>query len=244
MGMAMIYPFVVLSVAYILLLFTIFRIIPTVHAAYEDLTLEPAPLLRSLVWLGQSAPIWCLVVPALFLLAIGVWWYRPGRAARSAAWSSGGGLLSAPWPTAARTWRDGRLATFAEILSLLVHQNVPLEEAIVLAADASGDQQLKRGARELAERYRRGEVVTQRDQIPSGFPPLLGWLLAAGPRRIGLGPALESTAAHYRQRTADAATWTAIYTPILLSAVLGGSVTLVQALLIFGPIIQLLYDLG
>ena len=84
------------------------------------------------------------------------------------------------WLTPGRVLGDGRLANFTELLSLLVGHAVPLTEAMVLAADASGDGALRRGSRVLAERLREGQRLTRREDLPKEFPPLLGWLLVGG----------------------------------------------------------------
>ena len=59
----------------------------------------------------------------------------------------------------------------------------PIEEAIELAADASGDRQLSRAAGEFADRLRQGASGGETPAVPAVFPPLMGWLLAT--RRDG-----------------------------------------------------------
>ena len=92
---------------------------------------------------------------------------------------------------------------------MLLDHEVPLDSAVVLAADASGEPGLQRGAREIRDRISSGEVFTARDQIPRSFPPLIGWLLVAGSQRGELSGSLRSTAEMYRRRAAQAATWSA-----------------------------------
>ena len=59
----------------------------------------------------------------------------------------------------------GRLATFADVMALLVEQEVPLDEAVILAADSSGDQGLRDTSRELAEWIRRGQPMSGWGQL-------------------------------------------------------------------------------
>jgi len=136
------------------------------------------------------------------------------------------------------------MAAFAEILSLLIKQRVPLQEAIVLAADASGDRGLSGAAREIADRQRSGEIIGGLDTIPAPFPPLLGWLVLAGMHQPNLSETLLITADSYRQRAPRAALWTSLYLPIVLTVVFGGTATVLQAVVTFGPIYRMLYDLG
>ena len=50
--------------------------------------------------------------------------------------------------------RWSRTATFLEILALLVENHTPLDEAVTLAGEASGDRQTLRAARQLAAMLR------------------------------------------------------------------------------------------
>jgi general secretion pathway protein F len=246
-GISLIYPAIVVTVAYALFLFFSLQFTPLILSLYDDFALAEGPLLRSMGWLSDSAGIWGPTVPVLAVLAFGAWWYRSGRMVRSAAGMAGQprrGWYRAPWPTLRTSLYNGRMATFTEILALLVQRQVPLPEGLVLAADASGDVRLKAAARELAERYAKGEVIRRREEIPRAFPPLMGWLLASGAGQPGLAKSLGFAAEQYRRRATDAATWTAIYLPIFVTAFVGGAVTLIQALAVFGPIINLLTALG
>jgi type II secretory pathway component PulF len=140
--------------------------------------------------------------------------------------------------------RDGRMATFAELLRLMNDHQVPMPEAVVLAADASGDRVLSRGARQIAERLESGAVLRTRSELPLEFPPLLGWSLVSGAGQVGLSRALAASAEMYRQRAEQAAQWAAVYLPIILTAIIGGSAVLFHALIVFLPFTRLLYQLG
>lgn len=98
--------------------------------------------------------------------------------------------------------------------------------------------------RAVADRQQAGEVFENREAIPVPFPPLLGWLVMAGADQPGISDTLLETADSYRRRAARAATWTAMYLPILLTAVFGGAATVLQGVATFGPICRMLYDLG
>ena len=248
LGVALLYPLLVVAFAYALFVFQVTRLVPITARAAEELTgASPPRFTTFLVWLGETAPQWALGVPVVALVVLAAWWYRSGRVFWSQsrrATTRHSRLWPTGWATLGRVLRDGRLAAFAEVLSLLIKQQVPIHEALVLAADASGDRSLRQAARTLAERLRRGEVVAGREHLPPEFPPLLGWLLTTRQPAAELSQALSRTAAAYRERAARVASWTAIYLPILLTVLLGGTATLVQALATFGPIWRLLYDLG
>ena len=240
-GTALIYPLVVAAIAYGLFLLTLVKLAPLMLHAFEDLTSSSEPLLAKMVWLGQTADSWAVWPPLLVVAGLAVGWYRSGRA----AWrSDGAGGAGFPWPTFGRLVRDGRQATFAEVLSLLVRQQVPLDEALTLAADASGDRGLQSAAQRMADNLRRGGDLTGSEETAGPLPPLVAWLLSAGASPQRLSETLALTAATYRQRAERTINWALVYLPIVLTAALGGTATLIQALAVFLPLSRLWFRLA
>jgi general secretion pathway protein F len=251
-AVSLIYPFIVVLIAYGFLLFTISYLVPVISRAYVDLTSGSDPLVSSIVRLNESIATWGIWVPLCLILMFVFWWLRTGREVRSFSGSGRGQprrfLLArhrpSRIPSIAQALHDGRMATFADLLRLMNDHQVPMREAIVLAADASGDRSLSRSARHIAKRLERGEVIKGREDLPTSFPPLLAWSVLTGAGQAGLSRTLATSAEMYRQRAARAARWAAIYLPILLTVVLGGSAVILQASLVFWPFTRLLYQLG
>jgi general secretion pathway protein F len=246
-SVAWMYPLVVVALAYCSLVFVVTWLAPVMKDAYEDLTRSTSATLQLLDGAGQTAFGWGLLVPAIVILALAAWWYRT----KYSLWSRDSavarrrpGRFKMHWPTIRQSLQYGRVATFAEVLALLNDQRVPLEEAIVLAANASGDRGLSDSVGEVAARLRRGEVLDGSELAKSQLPPLLGWLAVTGMHQPGANQALALSAEMYRQRAARATAWAAIYLPILLTVALGGIAVLLQALAVFGPISELLYELA
>jgi general secretion pathway protein F len=237
---ALIYPLVVLCLAYCLLLFTLIWFVPGLAAAHDSLTSSSDRVLAAIAGLGRTAPWWAPWPPLIVAALLAGGWYRSGRVIYGAVERSVPGFR----PSVRQVLRDGRTATFAEILAMLVKQGVPLDQAVALAGDASGDGGLRTAAKEIAARLRSGESVTGSDAAASRIPPLLAWLLLGGAPHASLAETLALVAEQYRQRAARTVTWTAVYLPIVLTAVLGGTVTFVQGLAVFGPVIRLLFQLG
>ncbi len=251
MATALIYPAVVLTVAYLVFLFTMAYLIPVISRAYVDLTGTPNVVLAWVVSLSQTIPIWGVLIPVLCVTGLIVWWYRGGRAIRTFRSRGRGGrrLLFGSHrppviPTIGRSLRDGRMATFAELLRLMDQHQVPLPEAIILAADASGDRGLSQAARTIAQQLEQGKVFRSRDDLPAALPPLLGWSIVSGTGRRALDRALATSAEMYRQRALNAARWATAYLPIILTVVVGGGAVLTQAVIVFLPFVSLLYRLA
>lgn len=232
---SLVYPIVVLMVASNLFLFTALKTAPVVSAVYE--------------WLGVERPWWYVWIDGVtelgpqaiagfwFLAAIvgGAWLYFSSRASVI----SGRGLRRLP--TVARVLHVSRMATFADVLAMMVEQQVPLDEAVVLAAEASGDRSLMKAGGILAERIRGGQHTTP---LPKSFPPLLGWLLASRTQGGQLAKSLRQTAASYRRRALNMGNWLTVYLPIILSAGVGGTIAFAYAMLVMAPFYNLLFQLS
>lgn len=249
---ALIYPGIVVTLAYVLFLLALSRFAPAMEATHQELTHTSLQVLSLLAAAGRAVEVWGWIPPVLLALGAAGWWYRSGRAMRAFEGSGRSvgwrfmfpGIWRRRWPSIAQSLFDGRMATFTEMLGLLDEHDVPLPEALVLAGEASGDRQLRQAAHSIADRLARGETFTRRDQLPPAFPPLLGWCVAAGMERLAFRRTLASSSEMYRARSLRAARWAALYLPIVLTVVVGGGAVLTYALVVFLPLVSLLYRLG
>ncbi len=244
----LVYPIIVVTLAYALFVWLLVWLAPLTLQAHIDLTGDSDVLLRTFDWLGQTAVWWALPLPLATLILLGAWWRRSGRLlwSRQVAstpsrrkrsfWRRGVGFR--------RTLQNGRIGAFAEVLALLVKQQIPMHDSVVLAAEASGDRRLAQASRQLADRLQSGQALEGSKDLVAGLPPLLGWLLMDGGRQPDLSEILTRSAAVYRDRAARAASWTAVYLPMVLTVFVGGTATLLCMLAIFTPIARLLYNLS
>ena len=139
--------------------------------------------------------------------SLAIAWLRSGAAARfqSPAWWW---LRLFPWMRSILASYE--TANFAELLALLLEHQVTYPEALVLAAESTGNPRLMRGARVLAEAISRGEAVPRgaRDDRPAGVSAdaALGPGDGAG-ARVAVGrlakprPSITASAASTRPRS-------------------------------------------
>lgn len=242
-GLAMIYPAFVVLLAFASFVLLTTRLAPVTLRAYEDLTSNHDALLSILVKLGSSAHIWGIAIPIGGAVIGSAWWLHSGRALLS---SSTGQVPARNRLRAfsSSVLRDGRFAAFAEIVSLLIRQQVPLHEAIELAGAACGDSSVARSAKALSRQLERGESLSVDDDNLRVFPPLLGWLISVGGEPEHLAQALTEMAEQYRQRSKRATDWVVVYLPIIITCTVGGTVVLLQALAVFRPLCKMLFELG
>ena len=131
--------------------------------------------------------------------------------------------------------RYSEAANYADLLALLLAHGMPLPEAIVLCAEASGDRGLMRDSQTVVEAIERGDGIPDAFHERSHFPPLLRWLLATGARQGDLPAALKHLAQVYRRRAAHEAEKVRVLLPTLLLCAIGASATFVYALTLFLP---------
>lgn len=228
---SIIYPVFLLNVAVGLLSFMAAKTAPVMEKTYQSLGFARP-------WWYELIHQWMRVGPwgvAIFgsAVAIAVWLFLNALRRSSVLH----GHTSWSLPTLQRIRHAGRMASFADNLALLIDHQVPLDEALKLSADASGDKRLKRASVELAEQVRRGASITV---MPRELPPLLAWLVNSHASRDDLVRSLRCRAESYRRRALGMSRWLTTYLPIFMAAGIGGSMTLAFALAVIAPFYHLL----
>jgi type II secretory pathway component PulF len=247
---AMLYPVFVAFLAFGLFVCGMVWFQPRVTHMYESMDLAPSPLNLQLAELGRTAPTWAPWIPLVAIVALALWWYSSRRTTLRTGW-----LRFTPTN---RLLYYGQLAAFADLLALLIEHNTPLGQAVLLAADAGGDKRLKKSAHQFATLTTAGVKVPASPNavLPSenpsaataaqlsGFPPLVGWLLAGGGSQEALVKSLRSTAQTYRRRVERLDDWLRMYLPLILMVLIGGTAVVIYALSLLGPWYQMLTHIG
>jgi type II secretory pathway component PulF len=194
--------------------------------------------------LGSTAPTWAPWIPLVAIIALaGFWFLLEHWMTRTPRWWR---LL----PTS-RLQYYGQIARFSDLLALLLEHGTPLGPAMVLAAEAGGDNRLQRSAQEFSQmiaagvpaRRLVGEAEAARLKF-SGFPPLVSQLLASGGNQAALVRALRSTADAYHRRVERIDDWLRLYVPVGLTIGIGGTAVAAYALSLLGPWYQTLTQMG
>ena len=240
-SLALLYPLIVVGLAYFLFLVFIVDLVERLRETYAVFRIPLHWPLAMLVSFAESAPHWWWAPPLVMTCAL-VWWVATG----------GAHLLSFDGLARPLTWFPGvaaicsrfRFANFADLLGLLIDHGVPLPEGLRLTGDATGDRRLRRAARELASAAEQGAVSAGSAAAPAGFPPFLHWVLTCGQQGGRLARLLRHAATIYRRRATALANWFKLLFPIVTALVIGGGVTALYALTLFGPLAQFWRDLN
>jgi type II secretory pathway component PulF len=234
------YPVFIFALAWMGLAIFSRALAPSLASSFHALNVPGQGLFFTLAWLGRGAWFWGPVVPIILAVLVMLWWSACTRA--TALHNHRADRLLGWLPGMGRVLRFSRSAAFLEILALLVENRTPLDEALTLAASATGDPQTLRDARQLSETLRRGQ--TQPLPGDSEFPPLMNWLVLAAGRGGALLPALQHSAATYHRRARDQFDLVRVLLPAFLTVVVAGSITAAYALVLFLPYTMMLHSLA
>lgn len=233
--LALLHPVIVLCVCYVFVHWFTTTIAPRWARIYEDFALEPPWLLRLGFRLGEAAAGLWMLGPILLVLLVAALWVS-GRT------GSLGPLVLVPF--AAKSVGEFRTASFCDLLSLLVGQGVPLPEALLLAGRGAGDARIAADAERLAGEARTGAAFAEGVRSCESLPKSVRWILAAGQRDGSLPAAATHAAALLRRRATRRMSWIRTVVPVFLVAVIGGTVVLGYALMLWIPFVNLLNQLS
>jgi general secretion pathway protein F len=243
-GLALLYPLLVIALAYGLFIAFLVFIVPVFLDNFEASRLPGLMLLRWFDLARQTMPYWVLALP-LLIVALAFSWRRAGRAAGFGSGPGSGWIRRLPGVR--RLLSDSSAASFSGLLALLIDHEVPFAEAIELAGAASGDSALEVESRAIAGAVRRGEGAARAVDLssqPGGMPALLGWLLGTGYRQGNPVPALRHAERTYRRRTRARAEVLRTVLPTFMIVWLGGIAVLLYTLAVFVPFATLLRELS
>lgn len=232
---ALVYPLAVLLLSYTLAICFAVFLAPFFQAAAEAFHPDLAPWLHTLAKLGETA-LWWGPAPPL-LVAAGLWLASRGAGLWSANWR---GWLWRRLPGVRKLLQLSRLASFSEIMSLLLEAGAPLGKGLGLAARATGDGALEKAAQAAATAADRGETLDVALARERTLPRFLVWLVAHGERQGNLPASFRHAAAIYRERALWQADLVRHWGAILLTLTIGGSAVIAFALLLFFPLTSML----
>jgi type II secretory pathway component PulF len=236
------YPLLVFSLVWIGIAIFCATLAPRLAASLRSLDAPVYKFFGLLTSFGQWAVYWGPAVPVLLGLLLFMWWRHGSSAAMLYSRSTDRIFACLPWM--GRVLQYSRSATFLDVLALLVENKTPLDEAVGLAASASGDRATIRAARRVSEMIQKGEMQPGRPLADPAFPPLMNWLMFAACRGGILVPALQHSAEAYRRRARVQSDLVGALLPALLTVVVGGGITAAYAVMLFLPYITLLENLA
>lgn len=135
-------------------------------------------------------------------------------------------------------------ALLCEHLAGMLQAAAPLDVALETASYVVTDRRLRRACREAAARAGRGMGLNETFETALGWPQAVAWRAAQCRSQQQLVRVFQRMAEFYRQRARLVAkTWEKTF-PLVVILGLGGACVLIAALLVFGPLAELLWAMA
>lgn len=227
MAIAAIYPSLLIILAIIITLSVTSVFVRRILQQFVEFHRSPPPALATLAWLISENPWgWLYWSPILLLLLI---------------WGLGGTrFFTLRLPGVGAAMRYYRLSLFADLVGMLLNNQVPLENALTLAADASGDRRLAREAHAMANDIRQGQPASEALDNLKTLPPFARWMISSGLARNALPGTLAHCSRWARRRGDMRARWFTTVAPGILTIVVGFAVLAAYTTIHIAPLITLL----
>jgi type II secretory pathway component PulF len=243
--LAFAYPLSLMLLSYTLMVGFVLFVVPPLVSMMTD---SPGAVRGGTRWtasvltaLHASVAWWGPALPGALLLIAAFSSYGSGRAGLLRPNLS---LRLFGWIRSARKLvNSATSALAADVLAMLVQRGVPLDQAVVLAAEATGKPKCRAAAGELAERIRRGEPIDAAGLAAAGLPATAAWVLSGKHPPAVVLETLHRTAEAHAIRADDLAERMRLWLPVLLVLTIGGGVTLLYGLAVFGPWLELLREM-
>jgi general secretion pathway protein F len=231
-GGALVYPLIILAIAYAGFLYLCTFTGPTIESMYRQMGQAPSLAVSFLVKARELIPIWGPLVP--LLIAASLWW-----------WARRGRTLSWRWLPGSKRYYDAvRHAQLAEYLAGMMNGGCTLNEALAAAfpdTAASGTSATDPG----------GPVANQVDRSSSSaprgikdLPPLLRWAIEGDRGEESPAKVMGFVAMTYRETARQRERVWRFLAPLLCGLAFGGVIVLAYGLSLFLPVARLLRDVA
>jgi len=190
---AMIYPIAVLSIAFIVVMVILWKVVPTFTALFEGLNATlPLPT-RVVIWLSKKL---ILSLPFLIVGFIGMsyllrrYYQTPNGRMRI-------DKMLLKMPLVGKIFRKVAVARFCRTLSTLLSSGVPILDGLDITAKTSGNAVIETALKQVRARIERGETISQPLRATGVFPPMVSQMIGAGESTGALDTMLAKIAEFY-----------------------------------------------
>jgi type IV pilus assembly protein PilC len=190
---AMIYPISVLSIAVIVVLVILWKVIPTFTALFEGLNAQlPLPT-RVVIWMSQQLIVALpFLVAGFFLMSYSIRRYYLTPEGRMRIDNM---LLQTP--LIGKILRKVAVARFCRTLSTLLSSGVPILDGLDITAKTSGNAVIEAAIKQVRGRIERGETIAQPLRATGVFPAMVAQMIGAGESTGALDTMLAKIAEFY-----------------------------------------------
>jgi type IV pilus assembly protein PilC len=192
---AMIYPISVLSIAVVVVMVILWKVVPTFTALFEGLNATlPLPTRIVIAMSKQLIVALPFIVVGAMLAGYG---FRRYYATVNGRMRVDRILLRAP--LVGKILRKVAVARFCRTLSTLMSSGVPILNGLDITAKTAGNAVIERAVSEVRARVERGETIAQPLKATGVFPPMVAQMIGAGENTGALDTMLAKIAEFYEE---------------------------------------------
>ncbi len=211
---ALMYPIVVMSVAFLVVIFLMVKVIPTFRDVFESFGAKlplPTQIVINISEFLQSKKAFILVAGA-----IGFWMLVSAyRKTTAGAYQWDKMILGLP--TFGTLVRKAAVAKFARTLGTLIKSGVPIMDALETVGKTAGNLVVERAVQNCRDSVREGKTLTQPLKDSGVFPPMVIQMINVGEETGALDQMLSKVADFYEDEVDVAVEGlTSIIEPILI----------------------------
>lgn len=190
---AMIYPIAVLSIAVVVVMVILWKVIPTFTALFEGLNATlPLPT-RVVIWMSKK-----LIISLPFLVVGGILLsYLVRRYYQTPAGRMRIDRMLLHAPLVGKIFRKVAVARFCRTLSTLLSSGVPILDGLDITAKTAGNAVIESAIKQVRSRIERGETIAQPLRLTGVFPPMVSQMIGAGETTGALDTMLAKIAEFY-----------------------------------------------
>jgi type IV pilus assembly protein PilC len=229
---AIAYPAVILTVAVLIVMFMIIKIVPIFENVYAKANARlPLPT-RVLIAVSNIVRSYALLV-ILAILLLGAILFAISQTASGRRFFD---TLKLRMPLFGSLIRKSIMARTCRTLSVLLNAGIPLIEAMETVAKVSGNSVIESALAEATQRMRDGGTIAETLRETGHFPAMITQLVATGEESGTLPIMLAKAATYYEQQVDQAvATLSSLIEPIMIVVMgaIAGSVIFALYLPIF-----------
>ncbi len=234
LSMALIYPIILTTIAFLVVIGLLTYVVPQVVEVFENLGQELPLLTRSLIAISDFTKSYGLLI--LIALVIAVVLFARMLRSDTFRYRVHNGLLTLP--LLSRLIKGVNTARFARTLSILVASSVPVLDALRISAQVVRNLPMREAIMNASASVREGASINAALESSKLFPPMTLHLIASGESSGKLEIMLERAADQQeRELQTLLGTLLALFEPIMILTM--GILVLLIVLAILLPIFEL-----
>jgi len=238
---AFLYPLIVFSIAYGLFLLLVVESQKRWESISGDFRLDRDPFVQFIAKVSSQWHVWTWMPPALVAIPV-VWWLVYGRSSFLPDRRPSALLAAIPGLGSVMTyWQWGG---FCDLLATLLEHQVPLPEAILLAADATGNTTIHSQMTGVSAELQAGRSIADSVRDRRQIPAYLRWSLATAHEPAAFQNALRHGLEIFQGRANFRTEAIKLWLPPLLLVLIGGGAAFAYALMWALPLRVLYWQLN